>query len=156
MNLFDFPIYTVEDFIWALSFMCKWVWVRIEHVLKCNNTDMITQYYTFFSHPLFQQYAIYKKKYENSINQVNGYINKSFYKKDFKEYIYRYDRNKDYLINKGKETSNVDNINNENCNNIVIYSNTGIETHTMYNRKINSKYRDTYYLLQYLSRFYKF
>ena len=153
-NIFDFDIYTVEDFVWALNFMCKWIWVRLEHILKCNNINLINHYYSFYSHPLFQQWAVYKKKYKTP-NNLNFYINKKFYKKEFKEYIYRYDKNKDYFFNKGKETSNVDYVNELNCNELVIYSNNGIESYMVNKRKVNSKYRDMFYLHQYLSNYLK-
>lgn len=132
--------------------MCKWIWVRLEHILKCNNINLINHYYSFYSHPLFQQWAVYKKKYKTP-NNLNFYINKKFYKKVFKEYIYRYDKNKDYFLNKGKETSNVDYVNELNCNELVIYSNNGIESYMVNKRKVNSKYRDMFYLHKYLSNY---
>ena len=153
-DVFDFNIITVEEFVWALSFMCRWQWMRLDNILRCNNLDLLNHYYTFFSHKLFQQWALYNKKHGIHDN-INPYIQTRYYKKDFKEYIYQYDKNTDYLNNKGKLSSLLEYTNDINGNEFVIYSNKGIRVCKVNKRKENFKYRDIYEVCKQLIPFYK-
>ena len=152
-ELCDVDIKTVETFVWALKFMCKWCWVRLDHVMRCANTDLLQSYYTFFSHRLFQSWALYNKKYHNE-TKVNPYIQTKLYKKEFKEYIYSYDKNEEYLKNKGKQSSPVEYAKDDNINNFSVYSNQGIQTYNI-NIHGNSKFRIAYEIHKHLARFYK-
>ena len=156
-NIFNFEITTTEDFAWALAFMCKWNCLRIDSVLRCNNTDLFSCYYTFFSHTLFQSWALYNKKY-NKHNKINPYINASLYKKEFKDYIYNYDKNTEYYNNKSKRNSLVEYTNDKNSNEFIIYSNHGIDVckvNKHLKHQNNTKWRDMYEVHKKLKSFYK-
>lgn len=153
-EIFSFNIKNVEDFVWALNFMCKWCWVRLDHVMRLNNNDFISHYYTFFSHKLFQSWALYKKKYQKS-PKLNPYFNTKLYKKEFKEYIYAYDKNTEYLNNKGKESSLVEYTNTNNISNFSTYSNHGIQIYNVEINKNESKYKVRYKIHKHLAQFYK-
>ena len=152
-SIFDFKIKNIEDFVWALGFMCKWCHLRIDNALRCKNLDLLNQYYPFFSHKLFQSWALYNKKYNKS-STLNPYIHTELYKKEFKDYIFRFDNNINYLNKKGKINSLVEYTNTKNSNEFVIYSNGGLEVHKI-NKTRNNKYRAMYEIHKYLKHFYK-
>ena len=151
-SIFDFDINTLEDFTWALVFMFKWCSSRLDNILRCSNINLINHYYTFYSHKLFQQWALYNKKYRE---YVNPYIGAYQYKKPFKNYIFQYDNNIDYLNNKSKIHSYVECINSKNYNKIVIFDNHGIETYKipLSKKSHNIKYRDIYEVNKILNKY---
>lgn len=156
-NLFDFDIVTVENFVWALNFMCKWNWLRLDNILRCSNIDLINHHFTFFSHKLFQQWALYNKKYAKNPKQ-NPYTHHELYKKPFKEYIYIYDKNINYLNSKGKVASFIEYTSKETNNTFTLFSNNSIETHKICRKSKlddNSKYKDIYELKKVLNKFRK-
>lgn len=144
-------IKTVNDFTWAINFMFKWTNVRMEHILRSNNKKLFNYYYTFFSNKLFQHWAIYR--HNNIKNVHNMYYDKQYYKQEFKEYIYAYDKNEDYRMNKGKFGSYIEHSNENNCNDFFIYDNEGLYKYTIKNKFKNIKDYNNINMIKYIDMY---
>lgn len=117
-NQYNMNITKVHDFVWWMNFACKWDYVAhsLSYLAGTNyNTEI-----AFYDDKMFEVYAL----------NINHDINVSEfreYKKDLKRYIYDFNKDKDYYIQKMKYGSSKTNRNkNKNMVFSILTENTKI------------------------------
>ena len=107
VDVAPFKIDTVYKFFWWINFSLKWqnTYIRSTLYAKSDNRQSLKpeqNYTTFFHNDEFQLWSM------NTIHKKGKFVDDtstSSYKKDCKEIIYNFDKNKDYYLNKGKTGS---------------------------------------------------
>lgn len=96
INYFKLPITSFKELAWLLEFGCEWRrTTELRKLISCYPERRIS----FFDTTYFSKYAL--DRYQN-INQE--YCSKgSKYKEVFKKIIYKYTKDDEYFLNKGKE-----------------------------------------------------
>jgi hypothetical protein len=96
--LCPFEVRTTFDFTWWLAFALKWQWIDRRFLGNVDYTLGWRNLYSFFNNQEFQKWSIvhHDKKHKGTWKT---------YKWPAKEFIYKYNPDRDYLENKTKETS---------------------------------------------------
>ena len=96
--LCPFEVRTAFDFTWWLAFALKWQWIDRRFLGNVDYTLGWRNLYSFFNNQEFQKWSIvhHDKKHKGTWKT---------YKWPAKEFIYKYNPDRNYLENKTKETS---------------------------------------------------
>ena len=96
ITYFDLPITSFQELAWLMEFGCEWRrTTELRKLLSCCPERRIS----FFDTTYFSKYAL--DRYQNI---SHGYCSKgSKYKEAFKKIIYKYTKDEEYFLNKGKE-----------------------------------------------------
>lgn len=143
-------INTVFDFLWILTFMFGQIYVDLDCILLSENYDLVNSCFSFFSHNLFQSWAIYRRQYNPYYHNILS--NSKKYKKEFKDYIYRYDGNQEYLYNKAKQISLVHRDILSDYSQFRVMDNNNIYTYRVYNKR-RDKFSVIYEIFKYLKNY---
>ena len=98
-SYYNLPINTFGEFAWFTNFSCKYDFVKYTDVMIYGriNGNMIPFYDTID----FNNWSVSNF----DILHIHPQHEPKYYKRELKEYIYSYDRNKNYLDGKGKNPS---------------------------------------------------
>jgi hypothetical protein len=95
-------ITSLYHYFWWMHFTLKWQNVYTRMLMFVDNLDSINleeNYTSFYIDPKFQQWSI--NSIDLNVNKLNT-VNNLDYKSACKQIIYKFDKNQDYLYNKGK------------------------------------------------------
>ena len=146
----NLKINTVFDFFWILTFMFGQIYVDLDYILLSENYDLVNSCFSFFSHNLFQSWAIYRRQYNPYYHNILS--NSKKYKKEFKDYIYRYDGNQEYLYNKAKQISLVHRDILSDYSQFRVMDNNNIYTYRVYNKR-RDKFSIIYEVFKHLKNY---
>lgn len=96
INYFNIPISSFQELSWLLEFGCEWRrTTELRKLISCCPERRIS----FFDTTYFSKYAL--DRYQSI--QQGCCFKGSMYKESFKKIIYKYTKDDEYLLNKGKE-----------------------------------------------------